>query len=70
MTLEQFHRLTAGMPASTRLLILDPWGELEPAAIITIEDLTEGDPLREDFPPDALVIAADAELSNRESTHR
>jgi hypothetical protein len=67
MTLEQFHRLTAGMPASTEILILDPWGEFEPAAIVTIEDLTEGDPHRDDFPPDALVITADAELANRES---
>jgi hypothetical protein len=67
MTLEQFHRLTAGMPTSTRLLVLSPWGEIEPAAIVTIEDLTEGDPLRDDFPPDALVITADAELADRES---
>jgi hypothetical protein len=41
--------------------------EFEPAAIVTIEDLTEGDPHRDDFPPDALVITADAELATRES---
>jgi hypothetical protein len=67
MTLKQFHRLTAGMPNSTKILVLSPWGEMDPAAIVTIEDLTEGDPLRDDFPPDALVITADAELATRES---
>ena len=65
MTLDQFKTLTAGMPGTTPMLVLNPWGDLEPAALVTIEDFVEGDPIRDDFPPDALVIAADADLSNR-----
>jgi hypothetical protein len=41
------------------------WGNLGPAAILTIEDLVEGDPLRDDFPPNSIVIAEDAELADR-----
>lgn len=60
MTLKQFTRATAGMPGSTRLLVLSPWGELEPAAIVTTEDLVEGDPLRDDIPSDAIVLTGEA----------
>lgn len=63
MTLEDFHRLTAGMPASTPILSLNPWGEFEPAALVTVEDLIPGDPMIPDFPPNAIVITGDADLA-------
>jgi hypothetical protein len=61
MTLKDFIRATAGMPSDTRLLVLDPWGGMEAAALVTIEDLVEGDPLRDDMPHDAIVLTGDAE---------
>lgn len=67
MTIQQFQQLTAGMPAHTEILILDMWGNLGPAAIVTRADLIEGDPALDDFPHDALVIAEDAELADRQS---
>lgn len=67
MTLAQFHQLTEGMPPSTRILFLNPWGEMEPAAVVTAEDLHGSDPLKEDFPSDAIVITGDAELTDRET---
>jgi hypothetical protein len=65
MTLQQFLNLTAGMTPSTEILVLDMWGNLGPAALVTIEDLVEGDPLRDDFPPNSIVIAEDADLTDR-----
>jgi hypothetical protein len=65
MTLQQFLTLTAGMTPSTEILVLDMWGNLGPAALVTIEDLVEGDPLRDDFPPNSIVIAEDADLTDR-----
>lgn len=67
MTLAQFQKLTAGMPQTTRILFLNPWGEMEPAAVVTAGDLAAGDPLAEDFPSDAIVITGDAELTDRET---
>jgi hypothetical protein len=67
MTLAQFQSLTAGMPPSTLIHFLNPWGELEPAAIVTVEDLIPGDPLRDDFPAGAIVITGDADLTDRSS---
>lgn len=60
MNLGNFQQLTAGMPPSTRLLVQAPWGELMPASLITIEDLPDGDPAREEFPPDAIALAPSA----------
>lgn len=60
MTLAEFQQLTAGMPPSARLLVQAPWGELMPALLITIEDLAEDDPVRADFPPDAIALAPKA----------
>ena len=65
MTLARFQQLTTGMSPSTEILTLDMWGNLGPAAIVTIEDLVPGDPLRDDFPPQSIVIAEDADLSDR-----
>ncbi len=65
MTLARFQQLTAGMSPSTEILNLDMWGNLGPAAIVTIEDLVEGDPLRDEFPPHSIVIAEDADLADR-----
>lgn len=67
MTLAQFQSLTAGMPASTPIHCLNPWGEFEPAAIVTVEDLVPGDPLRDDFPAHSIVITGDADLTHRSS---
>lgn len=67
MTLESFRKLTDGMPPQTPVLFLNPWGDFEPAAIVTVEDLVDLDPLKEDFPHDSIVITGDAELTNRET---
>lgn len=67
MTLQQFQRLTAGMPAHTEIQIMDFFGNLGPAAIITAADLTEDDPALESFPHDSLVLTEDPELCHRES---
>lgn len=67
MTLQQFQQLTAGLPAHTEILMLDMWGNYGPAAIVTAADLIPGDPALDDFPHDAIVIAEDAELTDRSS---
>ena len=67
MTLQQFQRLTAGLPAHTEIKVMDFFGNLGPAAIITAADLTDDDPARETFPQDALVITEHHELSDRDS---
>lgn len=67
MTLARFKTLTSGMPDSTPILFLNPWWEMEPAAIVTAADLVGEDPLKEDFPADAIVITGDAELTDRET---
>jgi hypothetical protein len=58
MTLKEFRRQTAEMPSHTRIIALTPWGELTDAIAITVEDLAADDPVRDDFPPDAIAIAS------------
>lgn len=65
MTLDQFHRLTSGLPGHTEILTLDMWGNYGPAAVVTAADLIPGDPALEGFPHDSLVIAEDADLADR-----
>lgn len=67
MTLQKFRALTEGMPPSTPILYLSPWGELDPAAIVTAGDLVPGDPLIDDIPPGSIVLAGDADLAERET---
>lgn len=61
MTIGELRQDTAYMPASTKVFILDPWGNLQKAAILTIEDLPESDPLRHSLPPDAIVLTEASE---------
>lgn len=61
MTLQELIAATAGMPASTPILVASPWGELEPAQIITIDDLCSDDPLRDQIPSHAIVFACNAD---------
>ncbi len=61
MTLDQLRQQTSGMPGSTIIHILNPWGECAPAAILTIEDLADGDPAKDTFPPSGLVLAEEAD---------
>jgi hypothetical protein len=49
MTLDELNRLTAGLSGDTEIHILSPWGEIQPAALLTADDLIEGDALLEDL---------------------
>ncbi len=66
MTLQNLLDQTAGMPPSNPIKILAIWGGFIDPAFVTIEDLCEDDPARNDFPPNALVITESAEP---ESSH-
>ena len=61
MTLQQFIADTAGYPRETELMILSPWGEMEKAAFVARADLADGDPVKENFPDNTLLIAGEAE---------
>lgn len=63
MTLEEFFQETAGMPRGTEIKLLTPWGEIEDCVLVTIEDLADGDPVREDFPPNSILLGADADYA-------
>jgi len=56
MTLQEFRILTSDMPPSTIIHVMAFWGDIAPAAMITIEDLVDGDPVKDSFPPDAIVL--------------
>lgn len=60
MTLEDFRRDTAGMPGDTEIKVLSPWGEIEDAAFVTVEDLVDDDPVREQLDPTAILITGEA----------
>ena len=67
MTLQQFHRLTAGLPSHTEIKILDMWGNYGPAAVVTAADLIPGDDALAEWPHNCIVIADDADLNDRSS---
>ena len=60
MTIEQFIRDTAGYPANTELMVLSPWGDMEPAAFVSRADLADGDPVKDSFPTNTLLLAGKA----------
>jgi len=60
MTLEQFRNETAGLPDSTEILVLSPWGDIEPSAWVGLEDLAEDDPVREGWPEKAILLTSEA----------
>ena len=61
MTLQEFLRETAGYPADTELMVLNAWGDMEPAAYIGRADLEDNDPLRESFPDNTLLLTGAAD---------
>ena len=62
MTLKEFIRATAGLPADTNILVTDPWGGLEQACLIRREDLQEGDPVLDELTAGNICICADADV--------
>lgn len=60
MKLSEFRSLTAHLSPDTELFFLDDWGNYEPATVLDIEDLEDGDDAAHDWPENALVIAAEA----------
>lgn len=60
MTLNEFRQETAALPGDTEILVLAPWGELEPAAWVQPGDLAEDDPVRENFPSNAILLTREA----------
>lgn len=60
MTLGQFRHETAHLQDDTEVLILAPWGEIEPAAWVEKDDLCDDDPVKETFPTNALLITGEA----------
>jgi hypothetical protein len=60
MKLSDFRRMTVNHDGATEILVLTPWGEMEPATIVEPGHLAEDDPVREKFPPDSILLAGDA----------
>ena len=60
MTLAEFRAETAALDGATEILVLSPWGDLEPSAFVTRDDLEDDDPVRENFPQTAILITGDA----------
>ena len=60
MTLAEFKASTSGMPDSCQLHVLSPWGAMEPAAFVVLDDLEDNDPIREAFPPNAILFTGEA----------
>ena len=47
MTLQEFRTFTDQMPGNTLIGLLEPWGEISPAAIAHRDELAEDDPVRD-----------------------
>ena len=60
MTLQQFREQTELFDGATELLILDPWGVMEPATFVGRADLAHDDPVRENFPANSILLAGEA----------
>ena len=60
MTLQQFREETAALSGDTEILVMDPWGNIEPSAWVTHDDLAEDDPVREQFPSNAILLTGEA----------
>lgn len=60
MDLKEFRQLTAHMPPETQIFFLDDWGNYQPATVLSLDDLEDDDDAAEDWPDNALVIAAEA----------
>jgi len=60
MKLSEFRRLTEAYDPETEVMVMEPWGDIQPATIVDQEDLTDNDPIRETFPTMALVLCAAA----------
>lgn len=56
MTLAQFREQTAALDGETEILVLTPWGEPEHSEWVSADDLAEDDPVREDFPSNAILL--------------
>lgn len=61
MTLAQFRAETELYDGATEILVLSPWGEMEPAAFVGRSDLAEGDPVKESFPSNAILLTGEAD---------
>jgi hypothetical protein len=60
MKLSEFRRLTVAHDEDTEILVLAPWGEMEPATFVEPHDLEDDDPVRLNFPPMSLLITGEA----------
>ena len=47
MTLSDFREMTRHLSGDLDVKIMAPWGEIEDAELVTIDDLTKDDPARE-----------------------
>lgn len=61
MTLQQFRDETELFDGDTQILVLTPWGDMEPAAFVGRADLAEGDPVRDSFPANAILLTGEAD---------
>lgn len=61
MTLQQFRSETATLDGDTEILVLTPWGETETAAWVMRPDLEDSDPIRAEFPDNAILLTGEAD---------
>lgn len=59
MTLQQFRDETELYDGNTEILVLSPWGEMEPSAFVGRADLADGDPVKADFPRNAILLTGE-----------
>ena len=60
MTLQEFREETALFDGATEILVLSPWGEMEPGAFVGRADLAVGDPVRDSFPANSILLTGEA----------
>jgi hypothetical protein len=63
MTLAELNALTADLPGETEICFLHEWGELESTALLTADDLADGDPVLElmaTMKPGTIILTGEA----------